>query len=203
MKPSVSVLGGGSWGSTLAHLIAREDRPVYLWVRRQEQADEIRQHRTNKRYLQDRQLSPFIYPTLSMEEAAQAPIIVVSVPAKSFREQTRTLGNFVKPDQILLSATKGIEPKTHLLMSQVLKQETACLKVGAISGPNLALEVIDNHPTATLVASRFDEVVEQGMQILNSKSFRAYGSHDILGVELAGALKNVMAIAAGIIHGIG
>jgi glycerol-3-phosphate dehydrogenase (NAD(P)+) len=203
MSEKVAVLGGGSWGSALAHVIGTKGYQVILYVRREDQAQEIREEHTNRRYLKEYRLSTNIHPTTELEEAAQAPILVSVIPSKAFRETARRLGDFLKPDQILLSATKGIEPGTHLRMSDILKEETACLKVGAISGPNLALEVMEGHPTATIVASRFDEVVAAGMQILNTPFFRAYGSHDIVGVELAGALKNVMALAAGMTTGLG
>lgn len=199
----VSVIGAGSWGTALAQRMAMKGYRVALWVRRQELADEIKLTRKNPQYTLDYELHENIKPTHDLELCAQAPIIVMCVPSKGFREISRQIGDFVKPDQILLSATKGIEPHTYLRMSEILKQETACLKVGAISGPNLALEVMADHPTATIVASRFDEVVEAGMRILNYHTFRAYGSHDLVGVELAGALKNVLALASGIITGLG
>jgi len=199
----ISVLGAGSWGSCLAHRIAIKGYPVTLWMRREEQAEEIRTTRRNSRYLGDYELHPGITPTTDLKEAAKAKIIVIAVPSKGFRATSRELGDYVKPDQILLSATKGIEPKTYLRMSQILKEETACLKIGVISGPNLALEVMQEHPTATIIASRFDEVVEAGMRIFNANLFRTYGSHDIVGVEMAGALKNVLAIASGMISGLG
>ncbi|MCK6512561.1 NAD(P)-dependent glycerol-3-phosphate dehydrogenase [Myxococcota bacterium] len=203
MSEQVAVIGGGSWGCALAHVIGSNGFPVTLYVRRAEQAEEIRTLHTNQRYLKDYPLSHNITPTIRLQDAAPCGIIVMVVPSKGFRETAREMGDFLKPDQILLSATKGIEPGTHLRMSEILKAETACLKVGAISGPNLALEVMAGHPTATIVASRYNEVVAAGMQILNSTTFRAYGSQDIVGVELAGALKNVMALAAGIVTGIG
>lgn len=199
----VAVIGAGSWGTSLAHRVAIKGYPVHLWVRREELADEIRETRKNPKYTKDYAIHEGVQPTTDLEEAARAKTILMAVPSKGFREVARQLGDVVQPDQIILSATKGIEPQSYLRMSEILKEETSCLKVGAISGPNLALEVMADHPTATIVASRFDEVVEAGMRALNHSMFRAYGSHDLTGVELAGALKNIFAIASGIITGMG
>lgn len=199
----VSVIGSGSWGTAMAQRIAMKGYRVRMWARRQELVDEINETRLNLRYTNEYPLHENIKPTTSLEEAAAAPIIVMAVPSKGFREISRKLGDYLQPDQILLSATKGIEPHTYLRMSEILKEETACLKVGAISGPNLALEVMANHPTATIIASKFDEVVEAGVRVFNHGTFRAYGSHDLIGVELAGALKNVLALASGLVTGLG
>ncbi len=203
IEGSVSVIGAGSWGTALAHCVANKGYPVKLWVRRAEVAEEINERHTNSQYLKEHQLNRKIQATTDLEEAAQSELLIVAIPSKAFRAMARQLGDFVQPDQILLSATKGIEPQTHQRMSEILKEETASLKVGVISGPNLALEVMSGYPSATLIASRFDEVVALGMQALNTPQFRTYGSHDIVGAELAGALKNVLAIASGIISGMG
>jgi glycerol-3-phosphate dehydrogenase (NAD(P)+) len=199
----VAVIGAGSWGTSLAHRVAMKGYPVWMWVRRPELAKEITETRKNPQYTADYDIHTGVETTTDLEQAAQAKTIIMAVPSKGFREMSRKLGDILQPDQILLSATKGIEPGTYLRMTDILKEETSCLKVGAISGPNLALEVMADHPTATIVASRFDEVVEAGMRALNHTTFRAYGSHDLAGVELAGALKNIFAIASGIITGIG
>lgn len=199
----VGVIGAGSWGTSLAHRVAIKGYPVRMWVRREELAQEIKETRLNPQYTQDYQLHEGVEPVTDLELVASAKVLIMAVPSKGFREMSRRLGDVLQPDQIVLSATKGIEPGTYLRMSEILKEETACLKVGVISGPNLALEVMADHPTATLVASRFDEVVAAGMRVLNHSTFRAYGSHDIVGAELAGALKNVFAIASGIVTGIG
>jgi glycerol-3-phosphate dehydrogenase (NAD(P)+) len=199
----VAVVGAGSWGSALAHRVAIKGYRCLLWARRQELADEIRETHKNPKYLRDYALDASIETTSDLEEAAKARVLIIAVPSKGIRQVAAKLGDYLQPDQILLSATKGIEPKTYLRMTEVLKEETCCLKVGAISGPNLALEVMEGHPTATVVASPYDEVVEVGMKILNHSNFRAYGSHDLIGVEMAGALKNVMAISSGILTGIG
>ncbi len=199
----VSVIGSGSWGTALAQRIAMKGYRVQMWSRRQELVDEITETRRNSRYTKEYELHENIQLTTDLKSAAKAHVIVMVVPSKGFREISRKIGDFLEPDQIVLSATKGIEPHTYLRMTQIIKEETPCLKVGAISGPNLALEVMADHPTATIVASRFDEVVEAGLRVLNYGRFRAYGSHDLIGVELAGALKNILAIASGMITGLG
>lgn len=201
---SVGVLGGGSWGTTLAHLYAFAGNDVLLWVRRGEQADEINTAHTNTRYLPGYSIHPKVRATLDMEEVAKAcEVIVVSVPSHSLRETAYELGNYVGGDQILVSATKGLEPGTFSRMTDILRQETCCKKVGSLSGPNLAREIMDGHPAATVIASAYDEVIERGAQMLASSVIRVYGNRDVVGVELAGALKNILAIASGLATGLG
>jgi glycerol-3-phosphate dehydrogenase (NAD(P)+) len=200
----VGVVGGGSWGTTLAHLFADNGNSVHLWVRREEQAREINRDHTNQRYLPGYVLSSRVRATTDLEEVARrCPYIVVAVPSHSIRETAFALGDFVQGDQILVSATKGLEHGTFLRMTEVLKEETCCRKVGALSGPNLAREIMDGSPTGTVIASSYREVVATGAQLLNSKVLRVYGSPDVVGVELAGALKNILAIATGIAKGLG
>lgn len=139
-----------------------------------------------------------------MEEAVgPADLVIFAIPSKAFREQAGRAGEFVTGDQVLLSATKGLEPDSFNRMSEVLCQETCARKVGAISGPNLAKEIVAGQPSATVVASRFREVIQVGASMLHGANFRIYGNEDVRGVELAGALKNVVAIASGTAKGLG
>ncbi len=203
-KERIGVIGAGSWGTTLAHRVALKGFPVKLWCRRKEVAEEIKNTRKNSLYTKDYILSENIEPTTDLRETVEgSDVIIIAVVTKAFREICRKIGDFIQPDQIVLSASKGIEQDSLKRMSEIIREETAALKIGVISGPNLALEVLAEHPTATVIASRFDEVVTAGTRILNYGIFRTYASHDIVGVELAGALKNVLAIASGIISGLG
>ncbi|MBX3466556.1 MAG: NAD(P)-dependent glycerol-3-phosphate dehydrogenase [Planctomycetes bacterium] len=205
LKERVAVVGGGSWGTTLAHLAAMAgDEEVVLWMRDAEAVREVNEARTNRRYLGDVTLAPTVRATTELGDAVpDARLVIVCVPSSAFREVAGQAGEFVTGDQVLLSATKGLEPRTFVRMSQVLAEETCARKVGAISGPNLAKELIAGQPGATVVASRYREAIVVGAQLLHSRVLRVYGNLDVKGVELAGALKNVIAIATGVAHGLG
>lgn len=200
----VTVLGGGSWGTMLAHLAARAGRRATLWVRDEAARDELNATRTNRRYLGDAVLAPGVRATCDLGEAVKgASVVAFVLPSSAFRAVARSAGDFVTGDQVLLSATKGLEPGTFLRMSDVLLEETCARKVGALSGPNLAKEILKGQPSATVVASRFKEVIARGARAFHGPEFRVYGNQDVKGVELAGALKNVVAIGSGIAHGLG
>lgn len=199
-----AVIGGGSWGTALAHLIGVAGAKVRLWMRSEERAQEINEKHTNTRYLKDRPIHPNVEATTDLASAAGfAETIIVAIPSANFRSIAYSLGECVSGDQILVSATKGFEAEHLTRMSQILREETCCRKIGAISGPNLADEVMDNHPTATVVASPMDEVVEKTGVLIAGPTLRVYGNHDLTGVELMGALKNIVAIAAGVSAGMG
>lgn len=200
----IGVIGGGSWGTTLAHLFAVAGNPVSLCVRRKEQADEINNAHRNERYLPGYALHEGVRGVTDLGAVAKnCGLIVLAVPSSAFRATAYELGEYVKGDQIILSATKGLEQKTFMRMTEVLREETCCKKVGALSGPNLAREIMEGHPAATVIASRYDEVVERGASLLASSVLRVYGNRDVIGTELAGALKNILAIAAGVASGLG
>lgn len=199
-----TVVGGGSWGTALAHLMAVAGARVKLWMRNEERVQEINGAHTNTRYLKDRPIHPAVEATTDLASAASfAELIVVAIPSANFRAIAYELGDCVSGDQILISATKGFEAEHLTRMSQILREETCCRKIGAISGPNLADEVMDNHPTATVVASPMEEVVEKAGLMLAGPTLRVYGNHDLTGVEVMGALKNIVAIAAGVCTGMG
>ncbi|MCC6624792.1 MAG: NAD(P)-dependent glycerol-3-phosphate dehydrogenase [Deltaproteobacteria bacterium] len=192
------VLGGGSWGTALAHIMALAGAKVLLWMRNEDRVAEVNAAHTNSRYLRDKKIHEDVGATSDLARAAEfAETIIVAIPSANFREVAYELGDHVSGDQILLSATKGFEAEHLTRMSDILREETCCRKIGAISGPNLADEVMDNQPTATVVASPYDEVIEKTATLLAGPSMRVYGNHDIVGVEVHGALKNIIAIAAG------
>jgi glycerol-3-phosphate dehydrogenase (NAD(P)+) len=201
-KKTAAVLGGGSWGTALAHLMAVSGAEVRLWMRSDERVQEINEHHENSRYLKGKTLHENVRATSDLREAASfAETIIVAIPSSNFRAVAYELGEVVSGDQILISATKGFEAEHLTRMSQILREETCCRKVGAISGPNLADEVMDNHPTATVIASPMDEVIEKASNLLAGPTLRVYGNHDLVGVEVMGALKNIIAIAAGVCVG--
>jgi glycerol-3-phosphate dehydrogenase (NAD(P)+) len=124
------------------------------------------------------------------------------VPTSAFREVARELGEYVQGDQMILSASKGFEMDSFKRMTQILKEETCCKKVGALSGPNLAKEIMAKQPAATVLASNFREVIEAGARAIHADRFRVYLNEDVVGVEVGGAMKNIYAIAAGMLAGL-
>lgn len=199
----VAVLGGGSWGTILAHLAAQNGKRTLLWLRDPEVARAIDERRENPRYLPGTRLADGLRATTSLEEAVGGTrLVIFCVPSSGTRALAAQAGAFLTGDQIVLSATKGLEPETFHTMTQVLRAETCARKVGAISGPNLAKEILVGQPSATVVASHFREVIVTAARLLHQPAFRVYGNQDLLGVELAGALKNPVAIASGVAQGL-
>ncbi|RMG17187.1 MAG: NAD(P)-dependent glycerol-3-phosphate dehydrogenase [Planctomycetota bacterium] len=200
----VAVLGGGSFGTVLAHLAGRNEHPTRLWMRSAERAAELNAERTNARYLGEHRLAESVVATTDLEEAVRgAALVVFAVPSHAIREVAGEAGAYLSGEQVVLSATKGLEPESFRRMTEVIRGETCALKLGALSGPNLAKEIIAGQPSAATVGSRFREVIAVAARLLHGNNFRIYGNHDLVGVELAGALKNVIAIASGLAHGLG
>ncbi|MEZ6183718.1 MAG: NAD(P)H-dependent glycerol-3-phosphate dehydrogenase [Planctomycetota bacterium] len=203
MEADVAVLGGGSWGTILAHLAAHNGQRTALWMRNPQTAESLNRTRTNPRYLGELPLHEGITATTDLEAAVrETPVLIFCVPSKASRAVARRAGEFVTGDQVVLSATKGLEPESFNTMTELLRAETCALKLGALSGPNLAKEILRGQPSATVVASRYEEVIVRATAALHSPLFRIYGQDDLRGVELAGALKNVIAIACGAAAGL-
>lgn len=200
----IAVLGGGSFGTALASLLADLGRRVGLWVRREEQAREINREHRNSRFFPDVELPRSLEATTDLEEAVRAaPVLLVVIPSRSFRDVASRMGEYVRGDQIVVHATKGIEVDTFKRMSEILREETCALKIGVLSGPNLAGEVMARHPGGALVASRYQEVVDRIQELFRSDRLRVYGGRDVVGTELGGSFKNIIAIAAGAVDGMG
>ncbi len=201
---SVTVIGGGSFGTTIAFLLAANQEKVKIWLRDDAIVNSINTLHTNPRYTPGVTLPSVIYATSNMEEAIKdSSLIFVSIPSKAFRKVATEIGKFVEGDQILISTTKGFEQETFKSMTEVLAEETSCLKIGALSGPNFASEILAGKPVGSVIASRFNEVIGKVQEALGGKSIRIYGNEDVCGVELAGALKNIYAICSGIIQASG
>ncbi|MFH1537483.1 MAG: NAD(P)H-dependent glycerol-3-phosphate dehydrogenase [bacterium] len=201
---NVAVIGGGSWGTALAQLAAEAGRDVLLWMRDEAKADAVNTSHRNKTYWPKHRLSENIRATADLAEAAGfARYMLIALPSQCFREVVGALGEHVGGDHVLVHGTKGLESGTCRRMSEILREETPVKRLGALSGPNLAAEIMEKNPAAAVVASRYPEVVFRTQAALSSERFRVYGNRDIAGVELAGSLKNVMAIFAGIADGLG
>lgn len=198
---SVTVIGGGSFGTAIAYLLAAKQEKVKIWLRDEAIVNSINTLHENSRYAPGVILPSAIIATSNLEYAiADSSLIFVSIPSKSFRKVATEIGKYVKGDQILITTTKGFEQDTFKSMTELLAEETPCLKIGALSGPNFAFEILSGMPVGSVIASRFNEVIEKVQEALGGKTIRIYGNEDVCGVELAGALKNIYAICAGIIQ---
>jgi glycerol-3-phosphate dehydrogenase (NAD(P)+) len=196
---TVAVLGGGSFGTVIANIIAANGHSVRLWMRNKERAEILNTTRENPTYLPGYELHAGLTATTDLAEAIiGADIVFMAVPSKSSREVASQIARNIHPDALVVSTTKGIEPDGFLLMSQVLREELPSNPLGVLSGPNLAKEIASGQLTGTVIASENDQLNQTIQALLHSGNFRVYASHDMFGVELGGALKNVYAIMSGL-----
>ena len=200
---NVTVLGAGSWGTTVASLTTALN-PTILWARNPEVAAEVNESHTNATYLPSTTLPRRLRATADLEEAVtEADVLVVGVPSKGFRATLEEAKRWVRPWIPVVSLTKGIEGGTLLRMTQVIDQVLPGHPTAALSGPNLAREIMAGQAAASVVATQDQAVAAALQEILQHKLFRVYRNHDVIGCEIGGALKNVIAIAAGIGEGLG
>ena len=202
METGITVLGGGSWGTVLANLASLNGNNVTLWMRDEANAESINLNQVNKKYLPDYLLTKNLKATSNLEDIKSSRVVLFCVPSNSFREVLLKSRKHLNSNALLVSATKGIEEKGFLLMSQILESETSGHDIGVISGPNLALEISQNQLTGSVIASKSEILREECIEIFSSDSFRLYTNSDTYGVELGGALKNIYAIACGIADGL-
>ncbi len=210
-KQPVGVIGSGSFGTAVANLLSVNNK-VLLYSRRSEIIERIN---TKHEHLGVK-LSPNIVATPDMAEVGQAcTLIFPIVSSENFRDMMQQLCPHLRPHHLLIHGTKGLDTKMldqsiivderqriHT-MSEVILQESPVKRVGCLSGPNLSGEIMEGQPAATVIASRFTEVIKAGQMALRSKRFQVYGTHDIVGAELAGALKNIIALGSGMLGGLG
>lgn len=194
----VAVLGAGNWGTALAHLVASNGHAVRLWTRNPQKRDEINQQHTNQRSLPGLAIAPTVRAVAALGEAvADVELLIIVVPSQAFRGLCCELREYVRPEQLVVHGIKGLESDSHQRMSQVLLEETAARQFGVLSGPNIAAEIARGKPAGTVIATRFPRLSTVTQQALSCPQLRVFGSTDVCGVELCGALKNVIAIAAG------
>ena len=201
---NVAVLGGGSFGTALASIAADNGARVRQWMRDETLVTQINQEHRNGRYLPHYAMNPAVEASTDLQAVlADAELVLIAIPSKAFRSVVQAAKAWLRPEQILVSTTKGIEQEGFLLMSQVLEQETGFSHIGVIAGPNLASEIADKQLTATVIASADPLTRTRVQQVLGCRYFRVYASDDRHGVELGGALKNIYAIAAGMAAALG
>ncbi|MGQ7958224.1 NAD(P)H-dependent glycerol-3-phosphate dehydrogenase [Pseudomonas sp. SP16.1] len=199
----IAVLGGGSFGTALANLLAENGQRVLQWMRDPEQAEQMRQSGENPRYLKGVKLHPGIEPTCDLAGVLQrSELVFVALPSSALRDALQPVAGLLA-GKLLISTTKGIEAISFKLMSQILEEIAPEARIGVLSGPNLAKEVAEHALTATVIASEDEELCLRVQQALHGRTFRVYASADRFGVELGGALKNVYAIMSGMAAALG
>ncbi len=204
MGNMISVVGAGSWGTAIAMLLAKKGLDVKLWVREKEILDKINETRENTEYLPGTILPDNIIVSDDMEYCCKgSEIVVIAAPSHVMRSVCQQLRDFISKEQVIVSLTKGIENDTLLRMSEVIKEIIPENEVCVISGPSHAEEVAKGIPTAVVASSQKRAVAEYVQDMFMTPLFRVYTNPDIVGVELGGALKNIIALGAGIIDGLG
>ncbi len=211
----VAVVGAGSFGTAIANLLAENNQNVILYARDPAKATLINQTRMSA----GQQLSDRVIITNDLQKVGEeCHVIFPVVPSANFREMMQKLAPHLRPYHILIHGTKGFDlrlpnkpftrrnpmTRAHVrTMSEVIREESSVVRVGCMAGPNLAREIADHKPAATVIASEFDEVVEVGQRLLKNDRFLIYGGRDLIGAELSGILKNIIAVGAGMISGLG
>lgn len=203
-EPKVVVLGGGSWGTTVASICARRG-PTLQWVRSQETAQDINDNHRNSKYLGNEvELPPNLKATTDFSEAAAcADVIVMGVPSHGFRGVLTELAKELRPWVPVVSLVKGLEQGTNYRMSQVIDEVLPGHPAGILAGPNIAREVAEGYAAAAVLAMPDQHLAANLAQLFRTKRFRTYTTDDVVGVEMAGALKNVYAIAVGMGYSLG
>jgi glycerol-3-phosphate dehydrogenase (NAD(P)+) len=211
----IGVVGAGSFGTSIANMLA-EKNEVLIYARKKEIIEEINSSHT----AYGRMLSPTIQATFSPEEICnRCDILFFMIPSSAFVEVTQTFAPFLHPYHLIIHGTKGLavnlpdgvdleavkklQRSQFMTMSEVIVQETVAVRVGCLAGPNISKELSLGQPAATVIASKYNEVILEGQRLLRSERFQVYGNSDIIGVELSGVLKNIIAIAAGALAGLG
>lgn len=200
----ISVIGSGSWGTAISLLLAKKGHDVFLWSWQQSETDRLCADRENKEFLPGRRFPENITPTHSMSAAVEgAALLVTAVPSPATRTTAKQLAPFVEPGQIIVNLSKGLEDKTLLRLSQVYEEEIPQADIAVMSGPSHAEEVSLGLPTTNVVAAGSEKTAKFLQDIFMDEAFRIYTSADKIGAELGGALKNVIALCAGISDGLG
>jgi glycerol-3-phosphate dehydrogenase (NAD(P)+) len=203
VKLRVAVLGAGSWGTSVATLATR-NAPVVLWARRANLAEEINRQHSNERYLRGFKLPEALRATGSIEEAVrEADVVALAVPSHGLRLVLEEVKKHVRPWVPLVSLAKGLEEGTHLRMTQVIGELLPDHRAGVLTGPNLAREIVSGFAAASVIAIDDEMIARQLQHVFHSGLFRVYTNRDVVGCEIGGALKNVIAIASGMGDGVG
>src|SRR5207237_674872 len=202
-QPRVAVVGSGSWGTTVASIVARSAATT-IWARSPEVASEINEAHTNRRYLGDIELHASLQATASLQAATEdADVVIMGVPSHAFRQVLQDAAPYLRPWIPVVSLVKGLEQGTDDRMSQIVAEVLPGSPAGILAGPNIAKEVANGYAAAATIAMPDQNSAGQLAELFRTSRFRVYSTTDVVGVEIAGALKNVYAIAAGMSDGVG
>jgi glycerol-3-phosphate dehydrogenase (NAD(P)+) len=213
---SIGVIGAGSFGTAIANILAEKNEHILLYARTAEKAEKIQKERISS----NQKLNDSIEVINDLARIGnECDVIFPMVPSANFRDMMKDLSPFLRPYHIMIHGTKGFDynapedfkstptnplTRKHIrTMSEVIQEESSVVRVGCLAGPNLAREIAEEKPAATVVASQFDEVIVLGQKLLKNERFLIYGSTDLIGIELCGILKNIIAVGAGTISGLG
>lgn len=203
MQLKVALLGGGSWGTTVAAITARNTQ-VKIWARNPETCEEINQHHTNSRYLGDAKLPESLVATNSIENAVyDADVLIVAIPSQNFRAVLEEVKPHLRPWVPIISLTKGIEHHTNMRMTEIISEMLPGHPYGVLTGPNLAREIMAGQAAASVIAMEDQTICKEMQKLFRGGLFRVYTNNDVIGCELGGVLKNIIAIAVGIGDGQG
>ncbi len=201
---NISLLGAGTWGTALAILLANKGHDVTIWTKIENEARMLKEHRKELKNLPGAQLPEEVKITLDLEEACRnRDLIIMAVASPYIRSTAKAASPFMKPGQIVVNVSKGIEDGTLYTLSEVLKEEIPQADIAVLSGPSHAEEVSRKVPTTIVVGAQTKETARFVQDVFITEVFRVYTSPDIIGIELGGSLKNVIALAAGIVDGLG
>jgi len=204
LKRKITLLGGGSWGTALSKLLSENGHEVTVWLRDEEQCRTLSTERVNKKYLPKVQIPENIVFTSNIDEAVKnAEILLIVTPTQMIRSILKQISDEYKRDKIIINASKGIEIGTMCLVSDIVNEETRNCSFAVLSGPSHAEEVGLSLPTAITVACDDKDVAEKIQDAFMSTYFRVYTNEDVIGAEIGGALKNIIALGAGISDGVG
>lgn len=206
-EKTVGIIGAGSWGTALATVLCDNGHKVKLWMRNEAQKNEINTHHTNEKYLPGITLSEKIIAFTSLEEFCEdIEIIVIAVPTSAIREMIKKIAEIISNPIPIVHVSKGIEPDTLLRISEMIEEEAPKSLIKdliVLSGPSHAEEVVQKHPTTVVVSSKNLQAAEEIQDLFMNQYFRVYTNPDLIGIEIGGALKNIIALAAGISDGLG
>ena len=205
-KVHITIVGAGSWGTTLGIIIARRGIPVTLLARTLEESNELQNNRRNLRFIPNEIFPDRLSITNDLTKAfSGATLIILAVPCNSMRKNANLIKEYLKENPVVLSVSKGLDIETGKTMSSVLQEvlrEESWSQICVLSGPNLASEILAGKPASAVVASKLSAPAQYAQKLMISPLFRIYTNHDVMGVELGGALKNIIAIGAGICEGL-
>jgi glycerol-3-phosphate dehydrogenase (NAD(P)+) len=200
-NPTIGVMGGGAWGTTVAKLLSDKNSNVLLWAKETQVKKDIEKTRINKTYLNKIKLNKSLKITNHLEDLSELDILFVVIPTQYIQATLKPLKKIIKRNCILVNCAKGIDIRSTSLISEVINKTLPSNRLAIMSGPNFALEIALGKPTATLVAAQKISDAKYIANLISSKTFRPYLSSDIIGAQICGAMKNVYAIGCGIIVG--